>query len=86
MSFQLELLPPHVDLETKAILKKATLAHRYLVEFKGVSQTIPNQSILINTHSSAIENTGFNFFSCTSASTGRFSSVSHDQVIQEDSI
>lgn len=46
MSFHLDLLPPQVDLETKAILKKAALAHRYLAELKGVSQTIPNQGIL----------------------------------------
>jgi hypothetical protein len=48
MSFHLDLLPPQVDLETKAILKKAALAHRYLAELKGVSQTIPNQGILID--------------------------------------
>ena len=49
--------------ETRAVLKKTALAHRYLAELKGVSATIPNEAILINTltlqeakHSSAIEN------------------------------
>ncbi len=63
MSFELELLPPSIDLETKLILKKVAVAHRYLAELKGISETIPNQGILINTlslheaqDSSAIEN------------------------------
>ena len=63
MSFILPTLPPQADLETKAILKKVTSANRYLAELKGVSGTIPNQAILINTlslqeakDSSAIEN------------------------------
>ncbi|MCH8530923.1 MAG: Fic family protein [Saccharospirillum sp.] len=49
--------------ETRAVLKKAAQAHRYLAELKGVSATIPNEEILINTltlqearHSSEIEN------------------------------
>jgi len=56
-------LPPEIDLETKPILKKAASAHRYLAELKGISVSIPNQAILINTlslqeakDSSAIEN------------------------------
>lgn len=56
-------LPPAVDLETKAVLKKLSGAHRQLAELKGISGTIPNQGILINTlalqeakDSSAIEN------------------------------
>ncbi|PKN75419.1 MAG: addiction module protein [Candidatus Cloacimonetes bacterium HGW-Cloacimonetes-2] len=56
-------LPPEIDLETKAILKKTASAHRYLAELKGISASIPNQAILINTlslqeakDSSAIEN------------------------------
>jgi Fic family protein len=60
---ELSCLPPLEDLETKAILKKTAIAHRYLAELKGVSATIPNQGILINTlslqeakDSSAIEN------------------------------
>jgi Fic family protein len=44
-------LPPlHRDLlETAPILRKAALAHRYLAELKGVSSSIPNEGILINT-------------------------------------
>ena len=56
-------LPLSVDLETKVLLKQLALAHRRLGELKGVSKTIPNQTILINTlplleakDSSAIEN------------------------------
>ena len=63
MTFELHHLPPNADLETMAILKKTASAHRYLAELKGVSATIPNQGILINTlsiqeakDSSAIEN------------------------------
>lgn len=57
---------PFTDLdqiETRATLKKAALAHRYLAELKGVAESIPNEAILINTlalqeakHSSEIEN------------------------------
>ncbi|MGV3642366.1 MAG: Fic family protein [Adhaeribacter sp.] len=56
-------LPFPVDLETKAVLKQAAVAHRYLAELKGVAATIPNEQILINTltlqearDSSAVEN------------------------------
>ncbi len=56
-------LPPADSLETVNILKKAAQAHRYLAELKGVSKTIPNEGILVNTlslqeakDSSAIEN------------------------------
>ncbi|HNI98570.1 MAG TPA: Fic family protein [Leptospiraceae bacterium] len=56
-------LPLQEDVETKAVLKQASLAHRRLAELKGISKTIPNQAILINTlplleakDSSAIEN------------------------------
>lgn len=48
-SFELPALPPPVDLETKAILKKLTEAHRHLAELKGVASAIPNESILIQT-------------------------------------
>lgn len=44
----LPLLPPKVDIETKAILKKAISAGRALAELKGVGDTIPNQAILVN--------------------------------------
>jgi len=57
------LLPLNENVETKAVLKKAAEAHRYLAELKGVAQSIPNQNILIDTlslqearESSAIEN------------------------------
>lgn len=63
MSFVLTPLPPIADLETRAVLRKAAAAHRYLAELKGVAATIPNESILINTlalqeakDSSAVEN------------------------------
>jgi Fic family protein len=62
-NYNIPLLPIPIELETKAVLKQAALAHRYLAELKGIAATIPNQSILINTltlqeakDSSAIEN------------------------------
>lgn len=62
-TFVLKELPPSAEIESKAVLRQAAQAHRYLAELKGVSKTIPNQSILINTlplleakDSSAIEN------------------------------
>ena len=42
-------LPPKIDLETKAVLKKLVKAHTALAELKGVASTIPNENILINT-------------------------------------
>lgn len=42
-------LPPRVDIETKAILKKALAAGRSLAELKGLGGIIPNQAMLINT-------------------------------------
>ncbi len=36
-------------LETRAVLKKLSSAHRYLAEIKGVVSFIPNEAILINT-------------------------------------
>lgn len=61
--FVLKELPLDFDVETKPVLKQLAQAHRYLAELKGVSKTIPNQGILINTlplleakDSSAIEN------------------------------
>lgn len=63
MKSNLKLLPPDTDLETIAVLKKLPAAHRRLAELKGISSTIPNETILINTltlqeakDSSAIEN------------------------------
>jgi len=42
-------LPPAIDLETKQILKKTITANRKLAELKGIINTIPNATILINT-------------------------------------
>ncbi len=42
-------LPDESSLETRSVLKKAASAHRYLAELKGVSASIPNEAILINT-------------------------------------
>ena len=44
----LPLLPPKAEIETKAVLKKAITAGRALAELKGLGDTIPNQSILVN--------------------------------------
>lgn len=46
---ELPPLPPNTDVETKAILKKAISAGRALAELKGLGQTLPNQSMLLNT-------------------------------------
>lgn len=61
--FILSKLPVQKDIETKLVLKKCAQANRFLAELKGVSETIPDQNILINTlstqeakDSSAIEN------------------------------
>jgi len=47
----LQPLPPAQEdsLETRDVLKQVAISHRYLAELKGVSQTIPNEAILINT-------------------------------------
>lgn len=44
----LPLLPPPVDLETTAVLKKCISANKTLAELKGAGDLIPNQAILIN--------------------------------------
>jgi len=49
MHFDLTKLFPQEDLETKDVLKKAARARRYLAELKGISVSIPNQEIIINT-------------------------------------
>ncbi len=66
MNNRLPELPPILEpsqIETRAVLKKLALAHAALAELKGISSTIPNQQILIDTlslqeakDSSAIEN------------------------------
>ncbi len=47
--YKIPTLPLAVDIEDKAILKQASLAHRKLAELKGIVHTIPNESIIINT-------------------------------------
>lgn len=56
-------LPFAQELESRAVLKKVALAHKALAELNGVSETIPNEAIILNTlslqeakDSSAIEN------------------------------
>ncbi len=51
MTHTLQTLPfsQSASLETRQVLKKAAVAHRYLAELKGISATIPNEGILINT-------------------------------------
>lgn len=58
-----EMLPIQKEVETKAVLRKAALAHMALAELKGVISSIPNENILLETltlrearESSAIEN------------------------------
>lgn len=62
-SFKIPKLPIHVDIETRAILKKLPGVRAALAELNGISESIPNERILINTlslqearDSSAIEN------------------------------
>ncbi len=56
-------MPLKADVESKAVLRKTTLAHKALAELKGVITSIPNQNILTETltlrearESSAVEN------------------------------
>lgn len=59
----LAFLPINKDIESKAVLRKVAMAHKALAELKGVTGTIPNEHILLETltlsearESSAIEN------------------------------
>ncbi|TAF67379.1 MAG: Fic family protein [Cytophagales bacterium] len=61
--YKIQTLPLPFEVETKAVLKKTTLASRALSELKSIAKTIPNEAILINTlvlqeakDSSAVEN------------------------------
>lgn len=45
---ELPLLPPKIELETTAVLKKAIAANRKLAELKGLVNSIPNQGILVD--------------------------------------
>ena len=47
--FELKLLPPKHDLESKSILKQCIKAHKALAQLRGISQSIPDQGMLINT-------------------------------------
>lgn len=44
----LPALPPKVDVETKAVLRRAIAANRALAELKGQGGIIPNQAMLVN--------------------------------------
>ena len=44
----LPLLPPAMELETKAVLKQAIAANRVLANLRGLAAKIPNQGMLIN--------------------------------------
>ena len=62
-NYKIPELPLSIDLETKEILKQLNKSNRQLAELKGIAQTIPNESLLINSltlqeakDSSAIEN------------------------------
>ena len=48
-TYQIPALPPVGNLETIAVLKLASRAHRHLAELKGRASSIPNQGILIDT-------------------------------------
>ena len=48
-SYKLPNLPLPIDLETVRVLKALAVANRALAELKGQAETIPNQSILIDT-------------------------------------
>ncbi|MCF7797784.1 MAG: Fic family protein [Lentisphaeria bacterium] len=41
-------LPPPVEIETKAVLRKTTSCGRALAELKGIGRVIPNQALLID--------------------------------------
>ncbi len=47
--FDLKPLPPSVEVETRAVLRGLADAHRHLAELKGISASIPNETILIQT-------------------------------------
>lgn len=58
-----DLLPLHIEVETKKVLRQLAVAHKALAELKGVISSIPNENILLETlvlreakDSSAIEN------------------------------
>lgn len=48
-SYSIPTLPLPEEIETPKVLKKAIAANKVIAELKGIAQTIPNQSLLINT-------------------------------------
>lgn len=48
-TYRLPALPPSGEIETPAVLRALSVAHRHLAELKGRAATIPNQGILIDT-------------------------------------
>lgn len=62
-NYHIPTLPLAMDLETKKVFKKLIAANKVLAELNGVSETMPNEQIILNTlslqeakDSSAIEN------------------------------
>jgi cell filamentation protein, protein adenylyltransferase len=49
MDKKLASLPLQINVETPAVMRTLSTAHRFLAELKGVVETIPNEVILINT-------------------------------------
>ena len=47
--YTIPMLPLNHDLETIEVMRQLNRANRKLAELRGVAQTIPNESILINT-------------------------------------
>ena len=59
-------LPPDIEFESKEVLRKIVKARAALAELKGISETIPNPELLLNSillqeakDSSAIENISY---------------------------
>ena len=93
---QLPPLPPKVDVETKAILKKAIDARSALAELKGLGLTIPNQAILLDSlilqeakASSEIENiitTSDALFQAFSAKTGNIDPATKEVLLYREAL
>lgn len=45
---ELPPLPPHVEIETKEVLKKAIIANKALANLNGLANAMPNDAILVN--------------------------------------
>jgi len=82
-TYAIALLPLSFEVETNQVLKKAIQANKKIAELKGIAQTIPSQSLLLNTlaiqeskDSSEIESivtTHDELFSFSKESTEKFS-------------